>query len=59
MYLDSTSTQSNHKSWLIDSCASYHMTPQKEWFYEYQKFGGEYVLLGDDPLTNIVGLGKV
>jgi hypothetical protein len=36
VYLASTSTQSDQDVWLIDSGASYHMTPHREWFCEYE-----------------------
>jgi hypothetical protein len=36
VYLASTSTQSDQDVWLINSGASYHMTPHREWFYEYE-----------------------
>lgn len=32
VYLASTSTQSERDFWLIDSGASFHMTPHREWF---------------------------
>ena len=35
VYLASTSTQMERESWLIDSRASFHMTPHRHWFYEY------------------------
>jgi hypothetical protein len=36
VYFASTNTQSDQDVWLIDLGASYHMTPHKEWFYEYE-----------------------
>ena len=36
MYLASTSTHSERYFWLIDSGASFHMTPHKEWFSKYE-----------------------
>ena len=30
VYLDSTSTQSQSGVWLVDSCASFHLTPHRE-----------------------------
>ena len=49
MYLaSSSSTHVNHKTWLIDSGASFHFTPHKEWFYEYEKYDGGDVFLGVD-----------
>ena len=44
VYLVSTSTQSDQDSWLIDSGASYHMTPHREWFFEYEKYDGDDIL---------------
>jgi hypothetical protein len=35
------------------------MTPHREWFYEYEKYEGGDVFLGDDSTTNIVGQGRV
>ena len=58
MYLASTSTQLKKDSWLIEFGASFHMTPHKYWFYEYEELEGVDVLLGDDSLTKIVGRGK-
>jgi hypothetical protein len=36
VYLASMNTQSDQDVWLIDSRASYHMTPHREWLYEYE-----------------------
>jgi hypothetical protein len=58
VYLDSTCTQSKHDFWLIDSGASFHMTPHKEWFYEYEKYNGN-VFLGDDSPKKITEHGRV
>ena len=58
VYLSSTSTQSERDFWLIDSGASFHMTPHKEWFSEYEKYNGN-VFLGDDSPKKIMGRGRV
>ena len=39
--------------------ASFHFTPHREWFYEYEKYDGGDVFLGDDRKARIVGHGKV
>ena len=37
VYLDSSSnTHVDHESWLIDSGASFHFTPHREWFCKYE-----------------------
>jgi hypothetical protein len=35
------------------------MTPQREWFSEYEKYDGGDVFLGDDSTTKIMGCGRV
>ena len=55
VYLASTGNPSKRDTWLIDSGASCHMTPHREWFCEYEKYNGVYVYLGDDSLSSIIG----
>ena len=58
VYLDSSSTHANHEAWLVESSSSFHMTPHREWFYEYERYDGGNVFLGDDSTTKIIGRGK-
>ena len=55
VYFASMSTQSEQHSWLINSSASFHMTPHRNWFCEYEELESGYVLLGEDSLKSIVG----
>ena len=59
VYLASSSTRVDHEAWLIDSDASFHFTPHREWFCEYEKYDGGDVFLGDDRKVRIIGRGKV
>eukprot|EP00253_Pinus_taeda_P029957 PITA_29957 len=59
VYLASSSTHVDHEAWLIDSGASFHFTPHRQWFCEYDKYDGGDVFLGDDRKARIVGHGKV
>eukprot|EP00253_Pinus_taeda_P009475 PITA_09475 len=59
VYLPSSSTHVDHEAWLIDSGASFHFTPHREWFYKYEKYDGGDFFLGDDRKVRIVGHGKV
>jgi hypothetical protein len=59
VYLESTSTHADRDVWLIDSSASYHMTPHREWFSEYEKYDGGDVFLGDELTARILGRGRV
>jgi hypothetical protein len=51
VYLESIGTHADHGVWLIDLGASYHMTPHREWFCEYEKYDGGDVFLGDDSIV--------
>jgi hypothetical protein len=59
VYLDSSRIDAYHKAWLVDSHASFHMTPHREWFCEYEGYDGGNVFLGDDLTTRIIGWGKL
>jgi len=59
VYLASSSTHVDHEAWFTDSGASFHFTPHREWFYEYEKYDGGDVFLGDDRKARIIGHGKV
>jgi hypothetical protein len=59
VYLTSITTHADHDVWLINSGASYHMTPHREWFSEYEKYDGGDVFLGDDSTAKILGCGRV
>jgi hypothetical protein len=53
VYLASSCTHAYHDECLIHSSVSFHMTPHKEWFCEYEKYNGGDVFLGDDSKTRI------
>ena len=55
VYLASSSTHVEHDSWLIDSGASFHMNPYGEWFFDYEKYDGGDVFLGDNSVVKIIG----
>eukprot|EP00253_Pinus_taeda_P026318 PITA_26318 len=59
VYFTSSSKHVDHEPWLIDSGASFHFTPQREWFYEYEKYDGGDVFLGNDRKAKIIGRRKV
>jgi hypothetical protein len=56
--LYSSSTHVDHEAWLVDSGASFHLTPHREWFCEYERCDGGNVFLGDDLITRIISQGK-
>jgi hypothetical protein len=58
VYLASSSTHVGHEACLVELGASFHMTPHREWFFEYERYDGGNVFLGDDSTTIIIGQGK-
>ena len=57
-FSSSSSTNVYHEAWLIDSGASFHFTPHREWFCEYEKYDGGDLFLGSDRKDKILGCGK-
>eukprot|EP00253_Pinus_taeda_P019251 PITA_19251 len=59
VYLDSSSsTHVDHEAWLIDSGASFHFTPHREWLCKYDKYDGGDVFLRDESKARIIDRGK-
>ena len=52
VYLAPMSTQMEQVSWLIDSRASFHMTPHRHCLCEYEELKSGDVLLGYDSPKN-------
>eukprot|EP00253_Pinus_taeda_P026558 PITA_26558 len=59
VYLASSSTHVDHEAWLIDSGASFHFTPHREWFCKYEKYDSDDVFLEDDRKSRIIGRGII
>jgi hypothetical protein len=59
VYLASSRTHAYHEAWLVESGASFHMTPHREWFYEYEMYDRGNVFLGDDSANIIICRGKL
>jgi hypothetical protein len=55
VYFYSSSTHADHEAWMVDSGASFHTTPHKEWFYEYERYDEGDVFLCDESRTYIIG----
>nr|GEV42923.1 retrotransposon protein, putative, Ty1-copia subclass [Tanacetum cinerariifolium] len=45
--------------WIIDSGGSYHMTPRRDFLFDFKEFDGGTVLLGDNRTYAIRGTKKV
>ncbi|GJV02370.1 retrovirus-related pol polyprotein from transposon TNT 1-94 [Tanacetum coccineum] len=45
--------------WIMDSGGSFHMTPKRDFLFDFKEFNGGTVLLGDNRVCAIMGMGKV
>nr|GEV62202.1 hypothetical protein [Tanacetum cinerariifolium] len=45
--------------WIMDSGGSFHMTPRRDFLFDFKEFNGGTVLLGDNKACVIIGIGKV
>ncbi|GJW55695.1 retrovirus-related pol polyprotein from transposon TNT 1-94, partial [Tanacetum coccineum] len=45
--------------WIMNSGGSFHMTPRRNFLFDFKEFNGGMVLLGDNRACAIIGTGKV
>ncbi|GKB75211.1 copia LTR rider [Tanacetum coccineum] len=45
--------------WIMDSGGSFHMTPRRDFLFDFKEFNGGTVFLGDNRACAIMGIGKV
>lgn len=47
------------EGWVLDSRCSFHMCPIKNWFENYQEVNGGKVIMGNNAMCRITGIGNV
>lgn len=52
-------TSITEKDWVLDSGCSFHMTLMKEWFLGYKETDGGIVVMGNNNVCNVVGIGSI
>ena len=55
----SVNLASAESSWVVDSGASFHLTPKRECFSSYAIEDNGYVKMGNDGACKIVGVGNI
>ncbi|RDX80297.1 hypothetical protein CR513_39162, partial [Mucuna pruriens] len=48
-----------HDKWIVDSGATWHMTPHRDWFHTYEPISGGSVFMGNNHALEIAGVGTV
>ena len=47
------------ESWLLDSGASHHMCPHRNWFTSYEDVNGSYVFMSNNVSCQTIGMGNI
>ena len=55
----SVSTSCSSDAWVLDSACSYHMTPRRDWFTTFQLISGGEILMGNNMICKVLGIGTV
>ena len=45
--------------WILDTGAAYHVCPNSDWFSNLENLDGCFVIMGDDRLCDMEGIGTV
>ena len=53
------STKEADKNWIMDSRCSFHMIPNKDWFETFEDVHGGQVILGNNKIYEVMGIGTV
>ena len=49
----------DNAEWTLDTGATYHVCPNRAWFFSFEKLDGCYTVMGNDHLCNIEWIGTV
>ena len=50
---------SDNSEWILDTGATYHVCPNRDWFHSFEKIDGCFTVMVDDYLCNVEGIGTV
>lgn len=53
------STNDPKEQWIMDSACSYHMSPKRYWFFDFEGLDSGQVLMGNNQSCRIHGVGSV
>ena len=45
--------------WILDSGCTFHMSPYKGYFSDYQDFDGGRVMMGNNSVCKVIGISKI
>ena len=47
------------EEWMLDSGCSFHMSPRRDWFQEFENVDNETVYMGNNNACRVRGIGTV
>jgi len=50
---------SGNSEWVLDTGATYHVCPNRDWFSSFEKLDGYFAVMSDDHPCNVKGIGTV
>jgi len=50
---------SDASEWLLDTAATYHICPRREWFSSLEKLDSGVVIIGNDAACQLIEIGTV
>ena len=50
---------SDNSEWILDTGATYHVCPNRDWFSSFEKLDGCFAIMCDDHLCKVKGIGIV
>ena len=45
--------------WILDSGCTFHMSPEKSYFSDYHEYDGGRVLMGNNAVCKVIGMGNI
>ncbi|KAE8692180.1 putative ROP-interactive CRIB motif-containing protein 6 [Hibiscus syriacus] len=57
--LAASSTTFHSDEWILDSGCTYHMSPNREWFFDLVELNAGVVYMGNDNACKTVGIGSI
>ena len=49
---------SQRDEWILDSGCTYHMCPDKEWFFKFEELNGGVIYMSNDESCKTAGVGS-
>ena len=59
LHVMNVSEEEFDKNWILDTGCTFHMCPDRSWFYNYRETEPRKVYMGDNNSQNVIGVGDI